>query len=117
MAGNILLSVGCIISHKKDCQKMCDHRKTSKYQKRGSFGGPENLAICRKLYFHKKDCHKMCDHAEKSLRPSIKGFLLKKFPCKMLPGLFICLSISLDGFIGPGGHPEQHGGLESGGNG
>ena len=96
---------------------MCDHRKTSKYQKRGSFGGPENLAICRKLYFHKKDCHKMCDHAEKSLRPSIKGFLLKKFPCKMLPGLFICLSISLDGFIGPGGHPEQHGGLESRGSG
>ena len=27
VAGKILLSVGNAISHKKDCHKMCDHRK------------------------------------------------------------------------------------------
>ena len=55
VAGSILLSVGSIISHKKDCHKICDHPKNSKSQVGGSFGGHENLAICKECYFpHKR---------------------------------------------------------------
>ena len=54
VAVKILLSVGSIISHKKDCLKMCDHPKNSKSQVRRSFGGWENLAFCRKHYLPQK---------------------------------------------------------------
>ena len=54
VAVKILLSVGSIISLKKDCLKMCDHPKNSKSQVGGSFGGWENLAFCWKHYFPQK---------------------------------------------------------------
>ena len=54
VAVRVLLSVGSIISHKKDCLKMCDHPKNSKSQVGGSFGGWEYLAFCWKHYFPQK---------------------------------------------------------------
>ena len=47
----MLLSVGSVNFHKKDCHKMCDHTEKSKSQVGGSFGGPENLAILRKILY------------------------------------------------------------------
>ena len=45
VAVKILLSVGSIISLKKDCLKMCDHPKNSKSQVGGSFGGWGNILL------------------------------------------------------------------------
>ena len=57
VAGNILLSVGSIISHKKDSHKCVIIRKNYKSLGGGIFGGWNILLSVGSIISHKKDCH------------------------------------------------------------